>query len=106
MHRLCLLVFVALLLSLESRGADQKLVQAAVMSAAEANQAAAADERFVYAIDSAVIAKYDRTSGKRLAVSAGSAKHLNSGFLHDGKLYCAHSNYPQKPEKSEVMTLE
>ena len=37
MHRICPLVFVALLSPLELRGADQKLVQAAVMSAAEAN---------------------------------------------------------------------
>jgi hypothetical protein len=106
MHRICPLVFVALLSPLELRGADQKLVQAAVMSAAEANQAAAADERFVYAIDSAVVAKYNRASGERVALSTGSAKHLNSGFLRDGNLYCAHSNYPQKPEKSEVMALD
>src|SRR5439155_1693861 len=50
-----------------------------------ANQAAAADERFVYAVDDAVIAKYDRASGKELARSTGAAKHLNSGFLWRGK---------------------
>jgi hypothetical protein len=80
--------------------------QATVLAAPEANQAAAADEQFVYAIDNSVIAKYDRATGKRLAVSTGEAKHLNSGFLWKGKLYCAHSNYPRKPEQSEIMVLD
>jgi hypothetical protein len=80
-------------------------VRTGEMPAPEANQAAAADDRFVYAIDSAVVAKYDRATGKRLAVSTGSATHLNSGFLWEGKLYCAHSNYPRKPERSEIMVL-
>ena len=34
------------------------------------------------------------------------AKHLNSGFFHDGKLYCAHSNYPKLPESSQLMVLD
>ena len=74
--------------------------------AAEAIPAAAADDQFIYAIDNSVIAKYDRVSGKRLALSTGEAKHLNSGFLWDGKLFCAHSNYPRKPEQSEIMVLD
>jgi hypothetical protein len=71
-----------------------------------ANQAAAADERFVYAIDDAVIARYERASGKELARSVGKAQHLNSGFLWEGKLYCAHSNYPRKPHQSDVRVLD
>lgn len=80
--------------------------QTAVLAAPEAIQAAAADRRFVYAISSTQIAKYDRTSGQRIAVSHGSATHLNSGFLWKGKLYCAHSNYPRKPEYSEIKILD
>lgn len=80
--------------------------QTAVLPAAEANQAAAADERFVYAIDNAVVAKYDRRTGERLAISTGTATHLNSGFLWDGRLYCAHSNYPKLPEQSEIKVLD
>ena len=71
-----------------------------------ANQAAAADERFVFAVDNGVIAKYDRTTGKELARSIGEAYHLNSGFLWDGKLYCAHSNYPKKPHQSDIRVLD
>ena len=74
--------------------------------APEANQAAAADERFFYAITNKVVAKYDRESGTRVAVSTGEAEHLNSGFFHMGRLYCAHSNYPKLPEKSEIKVLD
>ena len=44
--------------------------QTAELAAPEAVQAAAVDERFVYAIASREVAKYDRTSGKRVAVSS------------------------------------
>jgi len=83
-----------------------RYVQTNALAAAEANQAAAADRHLVYAIDNSVVAKYDRATGRRLAISTGLAKHLNSGFLWNGKLYCAHSNYPRKPEKSEIMVLD
>jgi len=76
------------------------------LKAAEANQAAAADGQYVYAIDSAVIGQYDRATGQRIAVSSGPAKHLNSGFLWNGRLYCAHSNFPTKPEHSEIIVLD
>ena len=80
-------------------------VQTSTLAAPEANQAACADDHFVYAIDSKVIAKYDRATGKTIATSTGNASHLNSGFMWNGEIYCAHSNYPRKPEKSEIMRL-
>lgn len=83
----------------------QAWVATGTLDAEEAHQAAAADEKFVYAITNTKVAKYDRLTKKRVAVSMGEAKHLNSGFLHKGKLYCAHSNYPQTPERSEIMVL-
>lgn len=73
---------------------------------AEAHQAAAATSEHVFAISSAKIAKYDRTSGERLAISTGEAQHLNSGFIADGKLYAAHSNFPHTPEQSEIKVLD
>lgn len=75
-------------------------------AAPEARQAAAVDQRFVYAIASDVVAKYDRASGHLLARSQGAATHLNSGFLADDKLYLAHSNYPARPEHSEIKVLD
>ena len=86
-----------------SRGA---YVLTGMLASPLANQAAAADEKFVYAVDNGVIAKYDRASGKELARSTGSAYHLNSGFLWEGKLYCAHSNYPKKPHQSDIRVLD
>jgi hypothetical protein len=95
-----------LLASAAAGSSGQAYVQTGALHAPEANQAAAADKRLVYAVDNAVIAKYDRSSGARLALSTGPAKHLNSGFLHAGRLYCAHSNYPRKPEQSEIKVLD
>lgn len=80
--------------------------QTAAITAPEANQAAAADESFVYAIGSAVVAKYDRSTGKQVGLSTGAAHHLNSGFFRDGHLFCAHSNFPAKPESSQIFVLD
>jgi len=77
-----------------------------VIAAPEAHQAAAARGEYVYAIASRTIAKYDRKNGKRIAVSSGEAKHLNSGLFWNGRLYSAHSNYPSKPERSQIMVLD
>lgn len=74
--------------------------------AAEAHQAAAADGQRFYAITNGSIAVYDRRTGERIGVSQGAAKHLNSGFLHKGKLYAAHSNFPGKPEQSQLRQLD
>jgi hypothetical protein len=76
------------------------------MAAPEAHQAAAADEKHVYAITNQKIVRYDRATGKRLDASTGEAHHLNSGFLWKGKLYCAHSNFPKVPEQSEIKVLD
>ena len=108
MHRRVVLVTgLALLLpGLCAAAGKVAYVQTEALPATEANQAAAADEQYVYAIDSALIGKYDRKSRQKLAVSTGEAKHLNSGFVLGGRVYCAHSNYPQKPEKSEIKVLD
>jgi hypothetical protein len=78
----------------------------ATIEAPEANQAACADERYFYAIGNSSIARYDRATGMKAGSSTGPARHLNSGFLHDGRLYCAHSNYPRVPELSQIKALD
>lgn len=96
-------------LSLFPLHADEPAIawkQTRTLPAAEAHQAAAADDKFIYAIASEKIAKYDRKTGERIAISTGEAKHLNSGFFLDGLLYCAHSNYPRLPEQSEIRVLD
>jgi hypothetical protein len=81
-------------------------VATATLASPLANQAAAADDKFVYAIDNGVIGKLDRATGKELARSTGKAEHLNSGFFWQGKLYCAHSNYPKAPHQSDIRVLD
>lgn len=76
------------------------------MPSRHATQAAAADEKFVYAVSSTVIAKLDRATGEELALSKGKASHLNSAVIIDGKIYAAHSNFPLKPERGEIRVLD
>lgn len=69
-------------------------------------QAAAAWSNYVYAINNRVISSYDRETGKRISASTGEAHHLNSGFVMGDKMYCAHSNFPLKPDLSEIKVLD
>jgi hypothetical protein len=106
-RRIASSIFIAICLCTLALAAEpREWVKTDRLPAREANQAAAADERYVYAVDNAVIARYDRKSRERIDASIGDAKHLNSGFLHEGKLYCAHSNYPGTPEQSEIKVLD
>jgi len=86
--------------------AENAYVETRVVSSSYATQAAAVDGRFIYAVASREVAKIDRADGKELAVSEGKASHLNSAFIQDGKIHCAHSNFPLKPEKGQIMVLD
>ena len=81
-------------------------VAAGSLPSPHATQAAAADERVVYAVSNTAVVLYDRATGKELAQSTGQAEHLNSAFLWQGRLYCAHSNYPRKPHQSDLRVLD
>ncbi|MDB6139214.1 MAG: hypothetical protein JWO94_2286 [Verrucomicrobiaceae bacterium] len=74
--------------------------------AAEANQGVAVDDEFFYAITNSEIGKYRKDTGQRVGgwkgEKHGSIKHLNAGLVLEGKLYCAHSNFPEIPEESSV----
>jgi len=71
-----------------------------------ATQAAAATDKHVFAVSSTTVAMYDRATGKLVAKSEEKAEHLNSAFVWKGKVYCAHSNYPKKPETSEIRAFD
>lgn len=101
-----LLLFLVVMHRVAFGAPGKDWVQTRSLPAPEAHQAAAAMGDHVYAISSRVVAKYDRRSGKRIAVSTGKAKHLNSGIIWNGLLYCAHSNYPTQPERSQIMLLD
>src|SRR5262245_4642692 len=72
----------------------------------EANQGVGVDEKYFYAIDNTTIAKYEKETGKRVAIweggKGGEIKHLDGAVIVDGKLYGAHSNYPEWPMTSSV----
>lgn len=74
--------------------------------AEEAHQGVALDDAHFYAITNASIGKYRKDTGERVGgwteAKDGLIKHLNAGLVLDGKLYCAHSNYPEMPMKSSV----
>lgn len=75
-------------------------------SADEAHQAVAVDSNHFYAIASRAIGKYDKETGAFVsrweADENSGIKHLDSGVIVDGKLYTAHSNYPEIPMTSSV----
>jgi len=72
----------------------------------EANQAVGVDDSYFYAVDNQVIGKYDKKTGKLVKKWAGDKKgpilHLDSAMLKDGKIYAAHSNYPEWPMTSSL----
>lgn len=80
--------------------------QTAEFKVPEANQAVCVDKDYFYAIDNRVIAKYDKHTGTLVAKwegeKGGPIKHLDSGLVVDGKIICAHSNYPEWPMTSSV----
>jgi hypothetical protein len=106
MPRLLLLIALASAAGWPADQPKSRYVETGELKSPHATQAAAAEGKHVYAISSTKVAKYDRATGKLLAVSTGEARHLNSGFFYKGKLYCAHSNYPKKPDESDVRVLD
>ncbi len=74
--------------------------------APEARQGVAVDNEFLYAISNHDLAKYRKSNAEKVAVwngpDNGPITHLNAGIVRDGRLYCAHSNYPHIPMLSSV----
>ncbi|KAB2919186.1 MAG: hypothetical protein F9K30_17545 [Dechloromonas sp.] len=74
--------------------------------ASEARQGVASDGTFLYAIGTHVLGKYRADTGERVAgwegPEHGAIVHLNAGIVYQGRLYCAHSNYPGVPMVSSV----
>lgn len=71
----------------------------------EAHQGVASDTRFVYAIADNMIGKYDKATGKRVALFEGNPAvfiHMNSCSVVAQELVCAMSNFPNLPQISSV----
>ena len=75
-------------------------------AAEEAVQGVAVDAEYAYVIADHAIGKYRKADGQKVAnwtAPKGSGiKHLNAGTVLKGKLYCAHSNFPAKPDESSI----
>lgn len=76
-------------------------------SSVHATQAACADATRAFAISNGTVAVHDRITGRLLSEGTSpGTKHLNSGFIHDGSVWCAHSNYPLTPHESDVRVFD
>jgi len=86
--------------------AQPTLTRIAEFPVPEAGQGVAVDARHFYAIDNTTIAKYDKTTGtlvkRRVQETGGPLIHLDGAMVRDGKIYAAHSNYPQWPMTSSL----
>ncbi len=76
------------------------------LPAEEARQGVACDGDHVYAINNYEIGRYRLSDGQRVGRWAGEAGgpiiHLNAGIVRDGRLICAHSNFPGVPMQSSI----
>ncbi|CAG5072377.1 hypothetical protein DYBT9623_04133 [Dyadobacter sp. CECT 9623] len=83
----------------------QTVTEISSFQVAEAKQAVAVDADFFYAINNSTISKYSKKDAKLIKTWDGEKegiKHLNSGVVIKGKLYCANTNYPEIPMASSI----
>lgn len=100
---------LALLVAAAALVAQPAAVEVRRLAAPEAHQGAAADTRSVYAVDNSQVARYDKASGRRVALWQGDParfKHINSCIVRRRELVCAASNYPDVPMASMVVWIE
>lgn len=70
-----------------------------------AKQGVAVDKDHFYVINNSTIVKYRKDDGREVSEWNGASegiKHLNSGNIIGGKLYCANSNFPEQPMAGSV----
>ena len=79
-------------------------------SAEEAFQGVAVDGNHFYAISNRRIGKYEKHSGLRVGQWEGDPDgpiiHLDSRIVREGRLYCAHSNFPGVPTVSSIEVFD
>lgn len=82
------------------------LEQTAEFRVPEANQGVGVDAQHFYAVDNTTIAKYDKRTGRLVGKWQGPKEgpivHLDSAMVMNGKIYAAHSNYPEWPMTSSL----
>jgi hypothetical protein len=92
--------------SIQGQNDKQKFSELRRFDAKEARQGVAVDKNYIYVIGTREIGKYDKLTGEFITswneAENGPVIHLDSGVIIEGKLYCAHSNYPGIPMTSSV----
>ncbi len=85
---------------------DWRYVEIRRIPAPEARQGVAVDQEHLYVISNHALGKYRKDTGVRVAgwecLEGEPLTHLNAGIVHEGRLYCAHSNYPGVPMFSSI----
>lgn len=75
-------------------------------AAPEARQGVTADKDYLYVISNHALGKYRKATGERVGgwecPKGEPLTHINAGIIHKGRLYCAHSNFPDVPMLSSV----
>ncbi len=79
-------------------------------AAPEAHQGVAVDQHHFYAVTNRSVAKYEKHTGTLVSrwdsTDEVPLRHLNGGVVVDGRLYCAHSNWPTKPTSNSIEIWE
>jgi len=104
-RRLVLLLVFGIIFSSAKNTFSQQFTEIRRIKPGLAQQAVAVDRDFLYVINNHSITKHHKIDGKLIGKwedHNGTLKHLNSGFILNGKLYCAHSNYPETPMACSV----
>jgi hypothetical protein len=105
-HSTLVFALLCLLAAVPPARSATVLQQIAEFAVPEANQGVGVDDRYFYAVDNRAIGKYDKKTGKPAGKwqgpKDGPIVHLDSAFVMDGKIYCAHSNYPEWPMTSSL----
>ncbi|WP_139263168.1 hypothetical protein [Flammeovirga pacifica] len=71
--------------------------------APHARQAVAVTDTHFFVVDNNVIIKRERATGKQEGEwKDDRLKHLNSAYIQNDTLFCAHSNYPKVPMHSSI----
>jgi hypothetical protein len=81
------------------------------IDSADAVQGIAMNANRVFTVANRSISEYDKFSGKLVSTWSSiqtelSVVHLDSGVIHAGRLYAAHSNWPRVPMESSVEVFD
>ena len=100
------MILMSVFLSLSITAGAQTFQEITRFEAEEARQGVAVDQDSIFVISNHSIGKYSKSTYRllnRWECDEGEPLiHLNSAIVHEGRLICAHSNYPGVPMTSSI----